>query len=614
MAALSLKERYNKIVDKGPDKWLSRTLPINETEFRSRNFTSPHPPIADGVDTKPAGEQEGGGQERPQSKPELTFQRGQAAPDRAQVRGALGSLDYVYDNAVQQASKQAQFGNKNLDYARSNESVSDIQNFAGHALLNAARHQRQGFEGAGSKALSHAEVQGLRDNEERNIKGYGNGSLEQVSRLARASRPLSFTPQFVEATWNIVKNAFAKSGELPDAVKKFGRAGITGTEINPSQTSFFYQADGDEFPTYHAPEFADADYKMSGRGANRTFALDEEGNKILKSGAQNKLNKYNDFITALEDSAIGQEMRGKYGAERARIMWKLYLEQGGRDALSGMPLNLNGMQLEHLLGFQTGQSLTKMTDDEKNDLTLARDSDNNFVLINKSVNNAKSDLAMEEFYETQVRPLYEVEKEKFDFVDDKLQKGEEHNQTFVDTILPLFFDADGGVMEGANLSELIEKVTEAQDRINELKGEVTGLYPARDRKPGKKARRGESPEDFQARVDAYEGYTPADAARRAWVESRAGSFGTVEDRLMKSIISRLGLDHTWARKGTEESTGDRGGITVPSADMLQWMREAFAEGADLEDYKGRWGAGITAAKAARGTGVNEFRQTLQSLQ
>jgi hypothetical protein len=104
----------------------------------------------------------------------------------------------------------------------------------------------------------------------------------------------------------------------------------------------------------------------------------------------------NHFLGYDED---GNEMRGNGGVDRAKYVWKMYLEQGGVDAYTGLPLNIDNIDLEHI------RPASKAEGDLEEFKT--REHEKNWVLVNANVNQAKSDLSMEEFFEKQVDPLSE---------------------------------------------------------------------------------------------------------------------------------------------------------------------------------------------------------------
>ena len=97
----------------------------------------------------------------------------------------------------------------------------------------------------------------------------------------------------------------------------------------------------------------------------------------------------------------GEEMRGQGGVDRAKYVWRMYLEQGGVDAYTGLPLNIDNIDLEHI----------RPASGAEGDLEefKTREHEKNWVLVNANVNQAKSDLSMAEFFEKQVDPLAEKE-------------------------------------------------------------------------------------------------------------------------------------------------------------------------------------------------------------
>lgn len=137
-----------------------------------------------------------------------------------------------------------------------------------------------------------------------------------------------------------------------------------------------------------SPEFLDASFN----------ALPPQ----LVSGWKNKGNAGKGEFAAnhyLGNDADGNEMRGNLGKnDRAKLMWKYFLEQGGVDGYTGQPLDINNFDLEHLLpASQSGDM------DEFN----FREGPNNHVLVNSNVNQSKSDLSMEDWFKKQVDPMAE---------------------------------------------------------------------------------------------------------------------------------------------------------------------------------------------------------------
>lgn len=133
-------------------------------------------------------------------------------------------------------------------------------------------------------------------------------------------------------------------------------------------------------------EFVDATFELLPKSLTKTWA---------KKGMAGKgeLGK-NHFLGYDKD---GNEMRGQGGVNRSKLMWRMYLEQNGRDGYTGLPLNIENFDLEHI----------RPASGAGNDLEefKTREHEKNQVLTNSNVNQAKSDLSMNEFFEKQVDPL-----------------------------------------------------------------------------------------------------------------------------------------------------------------------------------------------------------------
>ena len=135
----------------------------------------------------------------------------------------------------------------------------------------------------------------------------------------------------------------------------------------------------------------------------------------------------------------GKEMRGQGGVDRAKYVWRMYLEQGGVDAYTGLPLNIDNIDLEHI------RPASKAEGDL--DEFRTREHEKNWVLVNSNVNQAKSDLTMNEFFEKQVDPLsskgddyWKTRSEIFDYRNSIPSKESE--------LMGSFVDKDGNIVEG----------------------------------------------------------------------------------------------------------------------------------------------------------------------
>lgn len=105
-------------------------------------------------------------------------------------------------------------------------------------------------------------------------------------------------------------------------------------------------------------------------------------------------------------------VRGNVGTEaRALLVWRIYLEQGGVDAYTGLPLDLGSMDLEHVVGLNN-----KDNGDPKQHYN-DRENDANFVITSSRGNQNKGNDSMEVFYQKKVDPLKDKTEEDFKKLD-----------------------------------------------------------------------------------------------------------------------------------------------------------------------------------------------------
>jgi len=128
-------------------------------------------------------------------------------------------------------------------------------------------------------------------------------------------------------------------------------------------------------------------------------------------GAKNKNNHFRGYIAIGEDGKeyttsdfkdpnIQKDENGKSqvdrgsvpSKDRAILIWRIYLEQGGMDAYDGEPLQIQDMDLEHLVGFNNSDNGAPTLDD-----ALNREHDANFVLTASSMNQTKKDMSMPDY-------------------------------------------------------------------------------------------------------------------------------------------------------------------------------------------------------------------------
>ena len=173
----------------------------------------------------------------------------------------------------------------------------------------------------------------------------------------------------------------------------------------------------------------------------------------------------------------GTSKRGNTGTtDRGLLMWRIYLEQGGRCAYSGLPLNLESMDLEHVVAFDNNDKGKPTVDDYK-----ARENDKNMVMTATNLNQKKKDMSMEEFFEKEVRTQYSKTSDDFkkeseiyeeantinsvaeQFIPTLLSEGVLKNSTMTSDVLGEHFKEDDERFERVK-NTLREVATSAKDR------------------------------------------------------------------------------------------------------------------------------------------------------
>lgn len=159
----------------------------------------------------------------------------------------------------------------------------------------------------------------------------------------------------------------------------------------------------------------------------------------------------------------GNEMRGQGGVDRAKYVWRMYLEQGGVDAYTGLPLNIDNIDLEHI------RPASKAEGDLEEFKT--REHEKNWVLVNANVNQAKSDLSMREFFERQVDPLaakeesyWETRSQIFDYRNSIPSKESE--------LMGSFVDKDGNIVDGMTGDVFMEMMENHEADLKKTKKEL----------------------------------------------------------------------------------------------------------------------------------------------
>lgn len=487
--------------------------------------------------------------------------------------------------AVQDSNENIDFKNSNPNYPSSTDTKEDIEANAIRTTLFARRlHQNRkgGSRGIGSKLLSYEDVQALRANERRNREGYGNGTPEMVERLVRASRPHNFNPKFIEATWNVVNNFFAKKskgGMGNDPVTDDLHFGITGTDELPNRDRF---KDDEGLPLMRRRDpVPGADVGPRG-----------EKTKFREAGTTEE-----EFMEKLMNSSLGEGMRGSNTSrERGRLMWQILLQQGGRDALTGLPLDMENMALEHVRAFnneklENGTELEIASD--KMDRAYDRDNDKNFVLINKGVNDFKNDNSMDDFYKRLRRDYYDLTQEDFDIVGDGVNEASDSQKAFSELISGTIFDKKGNLRPDVNPAEFLNEMMRYEEAVDQLEEKFdpkiaellqmrnTSKSEANQLKPNgfgninmkldpeeftpeqKDMFEGEDNEEFRDKLTQF----LQSSHRHAWYDKRSKSVASLKELMGNEIVKHSKLGVTWRNPRSGDKM-DRKMLTRFVRDML----------------------------------------------
>jgi len=255
------------------------------------------------------------------------------------------------------------------------------------------------------------------------------------------------------------------------------RLGELDTKTLKQNEKYLLEAYGDGSPE-HIEKFVREvrSHKISDEFAKASYnslpkKLQEALNRKGKVGDAGKGLHY------LGKNEDGTSKRGNTGTtDRGLLMWRIYLEQGGRCAYSGLPLNLESMDLEHVVAFDNSDKGKPTVDDYKD-----RENDKNMVMTATNLNQKKKDMSMEDFYEKEVRTQYSKTPEDFkkesevyeeantinsvaeQFIPTLLSEGVLKNSTMTSNVLNQHFKEDDERFERVK-NTLREVATSSKDK------------------------------------------------------------------------------------------------------------------------------------------------------
>jgi hypothetical protein len=398
------------------------------------------------------------------------------------------------------------------------------------ALLQAVGHLYGSRDnaGMGKNNLGMGDRDQLNRNKETLIAGYDDAIPEKVEKYVRSVRPHKVPEKFVEDSFNALPEA------LQSALKRKGKVGDAGK--------------GKHFLGYKAVGEDGKEYTTSDR--------DDPNIQRGKDGKP-------------------EPVRGNTGTtERAKVVWRIYLEQGGIDAYTGMPLDLESMDLEHVVGFQNTDKNDPPTEEEY----LNREHEANQVLCSSRANQQKSDKSMQDFYKENVDPLNDKTEDDFRALEKGYEQVNEIATVTEQTALTLQGDIQYKLKGGG--------VTNNPDDPN-VDRSATGTPKVADATLGEKVTPEILENHFKREDDSFTSIK----------ESLVGKSGGVTDpsdikkiKSLKSKIGRKTLQAMGLPRGTTDPSGRRTNpIFSSDKDYRNFaMKMAAKPYNERQQYKDSW--------------------------
>jgi vacuolar-type H+-ATPase subunit E/Vma4 len=308
-------------------------------------------------------------------------------------------------------------------FGRFQESLANIPSSADKkSFLQSMAHAKT-FEGrvnagAGKNNLGYADIQNLEANRDRLIEGYGDGSPEAIKKFVKSVRATEVSDEFVDTSFDMLPETFKKS------------------------------------------------LKGKGQVTNDKYVSDDKAHKDIH------------YLGKNEDGTVKRGMASTN--DRAKLMWRIYLEQGGRDAYTGLPLDIQAMDLEHVRGFNNKDGGKPGKEEWEQ-----RENDDNMTLINSNINQKKVDLSMKDFFEREVDPHKDKSEEDFGGIEKLFDKQNEIMSVGDELSKTLLGEGGKGLDDQVNREVLIEHFIGDDTRYNELREEFRKV--ATDPKDKKKA-------------------------------------------------------------------------------------------------------------------------------
>ena len=223
----------------------------------------------------------------------------------------------------------------------------EIKNTASTVFAKGQIYEGRPNSGIGKNRLGYLDVKNLSENKEYLLEAYGDGSAEKVKQFVQDSRKIEVSEDYVNDSFNLLPKA------LQSALNGKGRVGDAGKNK-------------------HFLGYEKEDGSVTSNRNDSDIKKDENGKLVVKRGNP------------------GNRDRGKF-------VWRCILEQGGQDPYTGLPLDLNNIDLEHTVAFDNKDNGQPTEADYLN-----REHDDNIIICATNVNQKKSNLSMKNFIERNV--------------------------------------------------------------------------------------------------------------------------------------------------------------------------------------------------------------------
>ena len=308
-------------------------------------------------------------------------------------------------------------------FGKFTESLNNIPSATDKKSFLASMAHAKTFEGrvnagAGKNNLGYADVQNLEANRDRLIKGYGDGSPKQIKKFVDSVRSIEVSDDFVDTSYDVLPETFKKS------------------------------------------------LKGKGQVTNDKYVSDDKAHKDMH------------YLGKDKDGNIKRGMASTN--DRAKLMWRIYLEQGGRDAYTGLPLDIQSMDLEHVRGFNNKDGGKPGKEEWEQ-----RENNDNMTLINSNINQTKVDLSMKDFFEQRVDPDKDKSEEDFGGIEKLFDKQNEIMSVGEELSKTLLGEGGKGLGNEVTREVLREHFSGDDTRYNDLREEFRKV--ATDEKDKKKA-------------------------------------------------------------------------------------------------------------------------------